>query len=477
MMNSAQTNASQKFVTLKEAADKLQVSIDTLLSWNHHNILKPTITQSGEIGYTQEQIDQFLTIRKLTMEAKPAEAKPIAQAQPAHPQAPLTAPVPASITHDYAFMKSHGFQQITPRRSKFPSRLGVSFAVGTLVLSLAVLSLRQGFTFPSGTKQTQGIAYNNESAPSTQTSTMKLPGQTIATRVSWNDEGAVEKTLQNIGELIFKEKLVAPALYATTSNKTADDKQIMAVVTPKQKINRAGTDIQVNEEAVTNSYASTVAFEAPTDETSAIDARGNIKGEATIDTLTMLMGDIEDMVGSNSFKHANNDTTNQLVILVLSALGIFFVFQKQFAYAGKKSHSTNEPYAMPAVLPTQKILEVDQKTDGTVVLLFLGKEHKISKPEMNSESDQFIERLMTLSQPNTKEFEYDYDILTNEKGRFATPLSRLVTRLGFVGVKRDMFFPRTAKNSVLFRRYLTRDDLTDMNLTIEQILKELTLPN
>ena len=120
----------------------------------------------------------------------------------------------------------------------------------------------------------------------------------------------------------------------------------------------------------------------------------------------------------------------------------------------------------------QKVLEVDQKTDGTVVLLFQEKEYKISKPEMNSESDQFIETLMSLATPTIKEIEYDMATAGNRN--ITTPLSRLVTRLGFVGMKRDLFFPRTSKNSVIFRRFLTEKDLADMNITTKQLLSELT---
>jgi hypothetical protein len=68
--------------------------------------------------------------------------------------------------------------------------------------------------------------------------------------------------------------------------------------------------------------------------------------------------------------------------------------------------------------------------------------------------------------------EIDYDTFKDEEIRFSAPLSKLVTRLGFVGIKRDLFFPRTSKNRVLFRRYLTEEDLISMNLTTEQIANE-----
>jgi len=125
---------------------------------------------------------------------------------------------------------------------------------------------------------------------------------------------------------------------------------------------------------------------------------------------------------------------------------------------------------LPDDIERKKVLEINQKADGTVALCFQGKEYKLCKPDLDSESDQFIERLMKLAVPGVKEI--DYDTLGDEEVRFNASLSKLVTRLGFVGIKRNLFFPRTSKNRVLFRRYITQDDLTSMNLTANQILNE-----
>jgi hypothetical protein len=107
--------------------------------------------------------------------------------------------------------------------------------------------------------------------------------------------------------------------------------------------------------------------------------------------------------------------------------------------------------------------------DGTVVVYFQGKEFKICKPELYSESDRFIEKLMKILTPDMKQFEYGI----GGNMEFTTPLSRLVTRLGFVGIKRELFFPRTSKDRVLFRKYVTADDLDNMGLSSDDILTEL----
>ena len=57
-------NNLKKLLTLQEASQRLSVPIETLLEWNEHHILKPTITQDGQIGYTEEQLNQFLKIRQ-----------------------------------------------------------------------------------------------------------------------------------------------------------------------------------------------------------------------------------------------------------------------------------------------------------------------------------------------------------------------------------------------------------------------------
>jgi hypothetical protein len=157
------------------------------------------------------------------------------------------------------------------------------------------------------------------------------------------------------------------------------------------------------------------------------------------------------------------------ILLALFAMGVLsipFIFKRQPEIQLSDSPESQEE---------QRILEVNQKTDGTVVLCFRGQEYKVSRPELDSESDQFIERLMGLVTPDVKEI--DYDAIKDREIRLSAPLSKLVTRLGFVGIKRDLFFPRTSKNRVLFRRYLTQKDLTSMNLSIGQISGEFLSSN
>lgn len=203
-----------------------------------------------------------------------------------------------------------------------------------------------------------------------------------------------------------------------------------------------------------------------------------IYSKPLLDSSNNLIGIV---VSANSLKQVNSDLRNELIFLTVSGLAVIiiisllmvFVFQRQLAYFIKKPQEalTGIPTKTQGNSSTQKVLEVDQKMDGTVVVNFLGKEYKISKPELYSDSDQLIERLMELVQPDAKEVEYDS--MKDDKISLATPLSRIVTRLGFVGVKRDLFFPRTSKQRVLFRRYLTQQDLVDMDVTEDKLTSAL----
>ena len=60
-MDLARPVEPEKLLTLQQAAQRLAVSVDVLLQWNEHNILKPTITHTGEVGYQEEQINKFKT--------------------------------------------------------------------------------------------------------------------------------------------------------------------------------------------------------------------------------------------------------------------------------------------------------------------------------------------------------------------------------------------------------------------------------
>jgi hypothetical protein len=321
-MDYTDPNNTSQLISLETAAQILDVSVDTLIRWNDYNILKPTITHAGQVGYKDEQINQFLAIRQRSQNS------PLAQSNRSF----LVTPI-------FAFI----------------------FSFSTTVVSLtAILKL--------------------------------LPNQANTTETV---------LAPPISQISLTEPIIPPSdnpgffTYAQTSNFAFDNQ------TPN------------------------------TDVLAAAFPRGTTQSSSPIQQIV--------------------DPNILLVFFALGLLIIPFIYKRQ----------------SPKPLSDQKILEVNQKADGTVVLCFQGQEYKVSKPELDSESDQFIERLMELVGPDVKEI--DYDTSADEGISLSAPLSKLVTRLGFVGLKRDLFFPRTSKNRVLFRRYLTSKDLASMDLHPGQI--------
>src|SRR5882757_7688286 len=75
-MDSPRPGNPTKLFTIQEAAKKLAVSVDVLLEWNEAHILKPTITPTGEIGYTEDQLNKFLQIQGTLLNQTKPETKP-----------------------------------------------------------------------------------------------------------------------------------------------------------------------------------------------------------------------------------------------------------------------------------------------------------------------------------------------------------------------------------------------------------------
>ena len=338
-------------LSLTQAAAKLSVSPDTLLRWNNSNILTPTITPTGEIGYKEEQINQFLAIQQLSSPTPSVSAQPI------------EVPIPRS-------------PKITASRPSMVPFFSFSAFAGSLAAMLAIL-------------------------------------------------------------LIQPQPPLNHADTATMAHNVPIDTSDLPPVTTPPPAQPAGT-------------ASLLGYAQTTHLVSAGDVLATADSTAT----------------------STIDHTLLLTLLVPGLFLILFLFSKPLAFSFPNSKNAAVLMREPSAGQQDSILlEIDQKADGAVVLRFQEREYKVSKPELDSESDQLIERLMELSKPLAKEI--DYDAFTDPKIKLNTPLSKLVTRLGFVGLKRDLFFPRTSKNRVLFRRYLTPQDLASMNLNLDQVSQSL----
>lgn len=442
---------SEKLYTIKEASIALGVSIDTLLSWNHHNILKPTITPQGEIAYTKAQIDHFKIIRS-TMNQ--------------NPQMSAFQQLPREQNNQQANQVFQQFAQATPMTSQTnkyftPQRIIVFSALTLFVIFGITLLPHQSDQRTLLTKE-QNVQQLADKTVNDQTSKLTFSDEsTLPIEIQKEQQ---TKEVQNVGEHVLSEQITAPTLYSDEKTaKTALKEQESSTGSAPLSPERAET-LGIDTTLLADTYTF-ISGATENNEDSAIDEQGNIRK----DTLATLMGGIDDVARGNDLPIQTTDTTTLLLFMLLATGAGLYLFPNQLALLGRKPHHEPINPLKPEVKPAvEKVMEIAQKTDGTVVLIVLGREYKISKPEMNSESDRFIEQLMSLTYPDKKEIEYN--AFRNPESSFATPLSRLVTRLGFVGIKRDLFFPRTSKTEVLFRKYVTSTDLVQMNLTIDQVL-------
>jgi hypothetical protein len=365
-------------ISLEDAAKILSVSIETLLQWNELNILKPSITPTGQIGYDRRQIEQFLLISRQS-KAAGSDGNQLSVSDNA---------------------------EIKPFPTTLFFTLVVSFLVTSVISQIFMLKF-----IPDEAESSKQVLSAQTSVSPEQKSVSNLPKSPAYNPIELKN---------NIVSDLANDMTGSNLTYSQIANFPVNVK----------------TSDQI------------------------FDQGGNIKGEAAGTDLLATTMFTNGLVNEAKAMTNTVDANMPIVLLTLFLLCLPFIFKKQsrtaaIAYDGDGS---------------EKVLELNQRPDGAIVLCFQGREYKVCKPELDSESDQFVDRLLGMAAPGTKEI--DYDASNDEEVSFNAPLSKLVTRLGFVGVKRDLFFPRTSKNRVLFRKYLTQDDLAAMGLRVDQITDE-----
>lgn len=443
-------------LTLQEAAAQLGVPVEVLLQWNENHILTPRISRTGQIGYTPEQIAQFIAIR----DSLQSTSLPSFQAGPIQKQ-------------HQPYQQPHN-EHLLPLRSYFlaTATAGVVLVVVLILQQTKVASLQhlaqqvQNSQAQSQTKQS--------SAPIDQTislnKTNKLTDPAASDHLHTEDQGVFARNI-----FVSPTPIELPAQQPTTitrakrvlaSSSSAESQPVQAKHTLPSPI--ASVEAVIDD---TSTLAEKTAAPCPSCESngSADNALALGKAPDTTNALTSALGE---STLTNSYSQQKLSTvTSQAVLIIFGSVGLLFLL----GLRQRRRHSLQLAPAFAGSQTTagEKILEINQKMDGMVVLTFKGKDYKISKPELDSDSDRFIERLMGLMKPGMQELEYES---INDVLHLTTPLSRIVTRLGFVGIKRDLFFPRTSKHRVLFRKYITTDDLSAMNMTIAQLQDSLALP-
>jgi hypothetical protein len=458
-MDSSNPNIQKKLLTLNEAAQELGISVDSLLQLNDFDILKPSITPDGEVGYTRQQIEKFLAVQRLSLgrfgqekeDALQSKIIPIGQGVnktdlQALPQ--INSLVINNMRNVYVepeILKASGVN----RNKFFSFKMMSSFSAVIIIILLAtmqigklkpIISQEQQLSQKEtgGAKAVLASQINDSDYSPVQTGSI-LPDN------SFGNSGTT--ALEDKSGTNFKGKIQG----AIAGNDLSQPSFALSKLAGKGGSNSAGS-VGYSEVGNFPKNANTAD--------NLFDAGGNIRGEAGQGVLAMAFG-VAGVSQANSSIKPVTDSNILLTFLTLGLMYVIYILRKQLMYSAKISASMVPHSFQDSV--EKKILEVNQKTDGTVALNFKGREYKLCKPDLDSESDQFIERLMRLAVPGVKEI--DYDSLNDEEISFNASLSKLVTRLGFVGIKRDLFFPRTSKNRVLFRRYVTEQDLVSMNLS------------
>ncbi len=434
-MQSAANN-NETLLTKTQAAEKLAVSIDTLESWKNGKILTPILTLNNEDFYSSQQVDFFLKITQLVESDKinPKQIEANTETKPSQAISEKTS---------LAFPVRNDYQKYINLLSSRNIAIPAGLSLGTLLFILIFLA-----SIPSSKALSQ-----QSSAEEKQ----KVLGAQITKQSSSNGNLSPEENQQNV--ITSKSLRSSDSLHGQTQ----DAYQETAPV-PEVSANVATQDISTLASYVsqnTNNAGNNLVF----------DSNGKIKGDVK-ETIATTLGGIGTF---NAVTSSNSSLANLIILLAGTLLSLALFYPKRFMLTGKHPASMSHHASYYPPVATEKVIEVNQKADGTIVFNLHDTEYKISKPELYSESDQFIERLMEMTKPDVKEI--DYVALADEKIELTTPLSRLVTRLGFVGVKRDLFFPRTSKDRVFFRKYVTSQDLEDMDLTVDQILEDLNSVN
>jgi hypothetical protein len=469
-MDSAHPKIDEGFLSLKQAAETLAVSVDTLLEWNNNNILKPTITQSGDVGYRKEQIDKFMEIQKLIRNPNTGVGQSPAflpQNTSGFQKSSPTNNDPAQTGHYKNSNETKTPNSYGKKGGKFQPIVYISSFSAIAILITVVLFTQQGKTNPFTdqhltTSQKESVISEKISVP--QINQVNLSG-TLQTNIH-QPTGNIKISQDLSNNEINDPEDNLTALYAINNkeiNKNATNNNDKISIVPQPKM-ADGTKVMANSLEISGTNNN---LEILTSRPNLIHTNTSTPS----DLLAIDLG-VADTVQNNPSSKQKTLPVILISFTTFALLSLFLTLKKDPAYSFVKTDTKSSLAAADNnAVRSQKILEIDQKADGTVVIYFQGREHKISKPELNSESDQFIERLLGSAPENAKEI--SYDILDDEKLSLNAPLSKLVTRLGFVGLKRELFFPRTSKNSVFFRKYLTQEDLTSMSLTENQITNEL----
>lgn len=492
-MDSTRPSNPVIYLSLQEAAQALAVSVDVLLSWNENNILKPTLLSTGEVGYSKQQIDQFLEIKNSTrllanrnylekLQEKSLDNQPFEIVSQKN-----SVNYNTQQTNNFSQINNYNFYNVPEKPEKknkiVISLIGLAAGFFVFTTSFMLVAIYQGAKI--NTLVHQNEKNDSENSSVLATNTLSKSQKNISRYQPLNNEGAsVAKS--GIASSINKQ-VENKAVYASSAAKTNQKQAMVVEAVVGSQNNNSGSSPVSDPSTIYNQK--TNLDDNPDTEEDVFDTEGNIKVSKNEAEENKLIATKLAMGGINQSQaqlvQQNNSSVALVSFLILALSTAYIAYSKKRILFSSPSPVLSDSQNLDIqpqnsllsssqkVSESPKIIELFQKTDGTVMMLFQGKEIKISKPELDSESDKFIERLLQIVGSEIKEIEYD--ALIDENLSINTPLSKLVTRLGFVGIKRDLFFPRTSKTRVHFRKYLTTDDLLAMNLSPDDVINGFLL--
>jgi hypothetical protein len=308
MDNSRPQNLPESY-SLNQAARKLGVSVDTLLSWNDKDILTPQISPLGQISYTKDQLEQFQKAFPVRPSSPESSSKPSGLYQK------LIAWIGNGFYED-EFIKQYLNSQIKDSLTytfKLPSTkvLALAFTV-IAVITLAGFTQqhRIKFLFEKINKATNLAMYSSAQTKvlGEQTSKVQLTGNIIfKLPLMAKEDVSIGKNLSVDGTGEFKGDLTAPNIIydiRAGKNVTVSDAasqrptisvDLPAMVTSFQGqygdiVLRAGTDISISGLTINNistletvssrGNCSSCITDADVVDTLTIDSGGSIAGEA-----------------------------------------------------------------------------------------------------------------------------------------------------------------------------------------------------
>ncbi len=315
-MDSTDPNSKTNLLTRTQAAHRLAVSVNRLLELEKQQLLKPTVTLTGERLYSTEQLDNFVKNKNLNNDLQNPTSSVNKDVQ-------TTQHVSKSDGNFYhksvkwlgrgryseKYIKDYLVSQIRDSLTfnvKRPSKKTISIASGAIfVIALGLISQQsklQSFLKNNNDATRQ----DNKAVLGASTSRLKLAGNVIfAVPITAKEDVTLSKNLLVLGQGVFKGNITAPNIIY--SIKAGDHITVSPGQTPTIGVDlsgivtsfqgksgdiklQAGTDISIDGFTISDtSTLTTVAARGAcpsciTDGDVAngltIDASGNIAGEA-----------------------------------------------------------------------------------------------------------------------------------------------------------------------------------------------------